>query len=137
MNNETPSHILVAQRVRNRIIEYLELAASFQEQLAYQLRVPDVNISNEMIEQWFDWVHLPSVESYGPPVYSREEHNSIVAFNALLQDVCDQTPSHLPPIAELIRLPVWISVRDGAQIALGVFRKRGRLSEDVEMEILS
>lgn len=49
-----PTRRLVEQRVRNRIIEYLELAASFKEQLAYERNAPIANVAHEVINQWED-----------------------------------------------------------------------------------
>ncbi len=48
---------IVAHRVRNRVIEYLELAASPGEQRRYEAAVPLVHVPNELINQWEDWVH--------------------------------------------------------------------------------
>lgn len=48
-------HIAI-QRIRNRVIEYLELASSFDNQSAYQAAVPYIHVPNEIINQWEDWV---------------------------------------------------------------------------------
>lgn len=50
-----PSPRLVAQRIRNRIIEYLELASSFEA----QQHAPIAHVPNEVINQWEDWVPTP------------------------------------------------------------------------------
>jgi hypothetical protein len=54
---DKPSRRVVEQRVRNRIIEYLELASSFETQQGYERDVPIAHISYEVISQWEDWVH--------------------------------------------------------------------------------
>ena len=54
---DKPSPRVVEQRVRNRVIEYLELAASFQEQQEYERNAPIAHIPYEVINQWEDWVH--------------------------------------------------------------------------------
>jgi hypothetical protein len=44
------------QSTRNRIIEYLELAASAEKQLAYERAVPIAWVPVELIEMWSDQV---------------------------------------------------------------------------------
>ena len=59
-----PSERLVAQRIRNRIIEYLELAASYAAQEEYQ-RVAPINVPSEVMNQWEDWVPRESTNGRG------------------------------------------------------------------------
>lgn len=48
--SEEPNVHVVRQRIRNRIVEYLELASSFEAQLDYQPAV-HVPVPNEVINQ--------------------------------------------------------------------------------------
>ena len=52
----TPSPQLLRQRIRNNIIEYLELAASVDEKRAYERNVPITQVPDEVINQWEDSV---------------------------------------------------------------------------------
>ena len=74
------TELIVIQRIRNRIIEYLELASSFNEQSAYQAAAPHINVPNEVINQWEDWVS-PNWRNYiAAPVFSPEEIIAIGQF---------------------------------------------------------
>jgi len=132
MEEDDVSDQVVCQRVRNRIIGYLELASSFEEQLDYQ-RVAPIWVPNEVINQWGDWVRDPADPWYGPPVFSLEERAAIASFDATLNEVCDGTPRALPPIEDLVLHPTWERLRAAAEAALHVFRVRGLLSEEEEI----
>ena len=128
-----PSPRLVEQRTRNRIIEYLELASSFEAQVEYDQStiafVPD-----EVIEQWADW--NPVDQSRWPgrltDPYSKDEIAAMVAFHAEWEWAVEQTPNPLPDLSETQKLPEWRRLRDAAEAALKVFQDRGRLPEDRE-----
>lgn len=67
MESKDVPKAVVDRRVRNRIIEYLELVASFADQRTYQASVPYVSASNEVICGWEDWFMVGNPERYGPP----------------------------------------------------------------------
>jgi hypothetical protein len=56
IGQDDASDRLFEQRIRNRIIEYLELAASFEAQREYEQGVPIAHIPYEVISQWEDLV---------------------------------------------------------------------------------
>ena len=97
-----PTHRVVLQRVRNRIIEYLELASSFEEQRTYQSRVP-VSVPNEVINIWEDWFSGDN-ELVGP-VFTREERDALDAFHRTWQNVAHSAPDPLPALTEVQSLP--------------------------------
>lgn len=115
---------VVARRVRNRIIECLELASSFASQRGSQLPAA------EIMEIWADWVREPVEEWYRPPTYTEDEQAAIIQFQAIWEDVADNTPDPLPELDVVQRLPEWERLRSAAEEALGVFRTRGKLPED-------
>jgi hypothetical protein len=90
-DQELPQKLLL-QRIRNRIIEYLELAASADEQRDYERRVPIAHVPNEMINQWEDWVNGDDLDRYGPPVFSEDERRALRSFNSVLLAVADERP---------------------------------------------
>lgn len=61
---------LIEQRVRNRIAEYLELAASFEDQRRDEQDVPIAYVPYEVINQWGDqvWKH-PSENPHNGDIY--------------------------------------------------------------------
>jgi hypothetical protein len=127
-----PNPTVVLQRVRNGIIEYLELASSFEAQLAYQGRVPHISVPNEVINQWQDWVTKPPFDDFPDPTFSVNERAAMTDYHATWNAVADITPDPLPPLSEVVRLPHWHRLRDAASVALGVFMTRGKLSEEHE-----
>jgi hypothetical protein len=127
MEQDNPSPQVVLQRVRNRIIEVLDVLASLEEQQRF------ISGPNELINQWEDWVH-GSLDAYSAPVFSREEQGALRAFHTIWNAVADSTPNPLPNWDQTQRLPGWEVLRVEAERTLAVFMKRGRLSEDVELE---
>jgi len=126
-----PSDQVINQRIRNRIIEYLELASSFEDQRLYQYKAP-VHVPNEIITQWEDWVpDLPRAH-FSEPVFSREEQDAIAAYHQVWTEVCEAIPMRLPSLEVLFDTAEWRRLRDAAISASAVFAVRGRLPEDEE-----
>lgn len=123
---------LLQQRVRNGIMDYLELASSADNQRAYERRVPIAQVPNELINQWEDWVREDDLGWYGAPVFSRDENEAIRAFHKVWQTVAEATPEPMPHTIEaLIGTPIWVCLMDAARTALVIFEKRGRFDQDV------
>jgi hypothetical protein len=133
-NEEKLSTQLLMQRVRNRIIEYLELASSFESQLEYQEKAP-IHVPNEVINQWEDWVQPKLNIEFIEPVFSRSEQNAIAAFNHVWELVASETPDPLPNLKILFMSTEWQLLRSAAADALAVFAVRGRLSEEIENDL--
>lgn len=128
---DDPTRIVVAQRIRNRIMDCLELFSSYEEQLEHQ-RVAPVHVPDQIINMWEDWVGGDSLDWFAEPVFSEQEQLAIREFHATWQRVCDMTPKHLPDLSKLIGTDPWEQLRLGAEAALKVFAARGRLDEDRE-----
>jgi hypothetical protein len=116
-----------------RVIEYLELAASFDEQQRYEHSAPIAYVPGEVINQWGD--NFPrGLERDLPPfnVFSADE----VAALRPVELACDAAAREIGPgfpgLTEAQALPAWAALRDAAAAALQVFARRGRLPEDVE-----
>ena len=124
---------LLAQRVRNRIIEILELSSSYEEQRTYQDKMPLVHVPHEVINQWEDWVNPLSVPELVAPVFSQEEVAAITTFHAVWEDVCDKTPNPLPDLSALQQGDHWSRLRDAACDSLAVLARRGRFPDDAPL----
>ena len=136
MVDDMVSKQLIFQRVRNRIIEYLEVASSFDEQRKYQKAVPFVSVPSEMINQFEDSVPNKGVlDDFELPVYSTVEQAALRQFYKTWGDVAQNTPNPLPPLEETLKLTKWKELREAAEETLVVFLDRGKLSEDKEIEI--
>jgi hypothetical protein len=129
---EEVSRIVIAQRIRNRIIEYLEVASSFEEQLEYQAAAPIAHVAAEMINQWEDWVHDPNDAFFAEPVFSPAEQDAIKAFNGVWDRVADDTPNPLPELSVLMGTEPWQRLQEAAASALEVFQRRGKFDEEKE-----
>lgn len=69
---DKPSRRVIEQRVRNRIIEYVELASSFEAQQEYERDVPIAHIPYEVINQWEDeWNRLRDAAGSALSVFMR------------------------------------------------------------------
>lgn len=110
--------VQVLHSIRNGIIEYLELASSFDAQRGYQARVP-VHVPDEIICKWEDLV--PDPNEFGPPVFSKAECEAIRRYHAIWDEVADLTDDPLPSLEECFLLPAWLRLRDAAAEALRVF----------------
>lgn len=133
---DRPSEQVLLQGVRNRLIDYLEVAASFEAQVTFSEQSPQVNVALEVLEQWADWVGPDWQDDFVSPVFSPDELLAI----GLFQDVwlgCRGRLLHefaeLPVLTELFEHRDWRSLRVGAEMLLVFMMKRGRLSETVEI----
>lgn len=79
--SETPNGRLVEQRVHNRIIEYLELASSFEAQRQYERNVPIAHVPYEVINQWDDQVWTdPRENPYNLDIYDEAEVEALARY---------------------------------------------------------
>jgi hypothetical protein len=133
MADQKISRQLLQQRIRNRIIEYLELAASAERQRDYERRAPIAQVPGEMINQWADVVHADNWDWYSQPVFSIEESEAIRAFHDVWLAVADETPEPMPHTIEaLIGTPAWNRLMAAARDTLQVLSLRGRFDEEIE-----
>lgn len=129
--HEKPSALVVQGRIRNRLIEYLELASSFEAQREYQVSVEIAHVPNEVINQWQDWVgDDPGAHDWMPEVFTQAELDALWAFHRVWDSVAKATPEPLPNILDTQKLPAWGDLRDAASTCLAVLMKRGRTSHD-------
>lgn len=130
---DEPSHQLGLQMNRNRIIGVLELICDPQIQRRYQREVPYISVPNEMVNQWEDYyTHDPA--RLQSPVFTDEEREAVVRFDAAFERFCSETPDTLPDLEELLQMREMADYMAAAAAALAVFRVRGRFSEDVELD---
>lgn len=86
-----PSSEEVEHRIRNRLIQYLESVAYFNED-----RAPwDLH---EQLEQWQDWVPLErplGSDVFPDPVYNLDERSALLAVDVAWEAMCDATPARI------------------------------------------
>ena len=78
--NEIVPDIVIAQRIRNYLIQYFELASSEHELLEYQRNVPIAQVLVELVEQLEDSFVFEHVKDgwYKEPTYTQEEINAVL-----------------------------------------------------------
>ena len=117
--------MLLNQRIRNRIIETLEVYVSIEDQ---KLLGPD-----EVINMWEDFVDDERLPTYDEPAFNKQEQLAISVFHNNWKRVCDNTPQHMPPIEQLQNERYWLQLTNDAREALRILAVRGRLDEDQEI----
>jgi len=134
MEDPAPSRRIVSQRIRNRIIEYFDLVASYEAQVVYEKRVPFVNVPYEVINQWEDWVPPPPRTPVDDlSVFSPGELREIDLFRPVWDAAADAIGKDFPTVAFVQSLPEWDRLRERAMSAALVFRERGVLPEEREV----
>lgn len=119
---ERPDSALVAQRLRNRVIEALESVAE-----------PDADLRSwgyaEYFESFFDQAPYEG-EPYANEAMNAEEFASWSEFVALFQGALNETPRNMA-VDAFIATGWPGKLAKAAQATLAIFAKRGRLSEGV------
>lgn len=125
------SERIIEQRVRNRLIEYFELASSYAAQEEYaEAAPPYVHVPYEVIEQWEDWVpHLDLVLT-DSQVYTPEEKETLSRFQSVWETAAEAITDDYPSLDAVQATPEWEAMRCEAESALALLAKRGRLPED-------
>ncbi len=124
---DNPSTRVVLQRIRNRIIEYLETTASVERQRADRVS------PGETINQWGDWVNPSWLPSYVPPVFTLPERDAILKFHAVWDEVASSVPREAVIVDDVAQSAPWQRLGEAAQAALAIFATRGKLPEDHEV----
>ncbi|MDH5181629.1 MAG: hypothetical protein OEZ39_00325 [Gammaproteobacteria bacterium] len=113
---------LVYKRIRNRIIDVLEVTASLDKQAEFG--------ANEVVNLWEDWVDDEQLIHYMEPVFSREEQIAMADYHGQWKSVVDAFPQQMPKLEMLHKDQHWLDLTAAAHRLLQVFAKRGRLIED-------
>ena len=115
---------IVAQRIRNRRIEWLEIVAvDDDDPWAFGL--------GGLVDLWFDWnPDAPAVADYPPPIYTPGEAEALVAVGHAVNALCEATPSSIRDDAAVRAMLEWARVKAATRRALAEMAARGRLPED-------
>ena len=131
MSTDKASPQLIQQRLRNRLIEWLELVvASEKAAPAYGL--------DELLNDWEPWnSELNSTTNFPPPTYNEAEVSTLLDVDKAWGQFCDVTPNSIRDEFEVMQLPEWVGFISATRYALSVFRIRGKLSEEREQTSIS
>lgn len=130
--NARPSEQILLQRVRNQLIDYLEVASSFAEQRRYQAKSPQLHVALEIIEQWADWVGPDWRESFTAPVFCADELQAIESFQSIWSALRSRLPQPLPSLEQIQSEAMWDELRRAAAVTYACFLRVGKMSESVE-----
>ena len=124
MTSDGPSDIIVAQRIRNRQLEWLEMVDGDDDD-------PWVFGFGSLVNLWFDWnPDEPEPAAYPPPTYAPGEAEALVAVGRAMNDFCDATPWPIVDAATARATPEWARTMTATRRALAEMAARGRLPED-------
>ena len=115
-----PSLELIDRRVRNRVIEWLEMLVD------YESDPPPFDL-NEALNQWEDW--NPPGSTYPEPVYTSSEQQKLALVAQAWEGFCEATPSKISSDQEEMQKPEWNKLVAASQAALVELLKRGKLEE--------
>lgn len=122
--SDAVSSALVDQRIRNRIMEYFEIASSFQIMGKFG--------TFEVINMWKDWVNPEDLTVLTEPVFSLPEQDTIRQFCVIWEICAEETEENIFDTNSLCKIDNWQTFRNSAASALKVFLIRGKFSEDSE-----
>lgn len=97
--------------------------------------MPIVHVPYEIIEQWED--NFPRGMERDLPafsVFSADEVLALREVDSAWAAACRAVSHDYPALAAVQSLPEWEALRQTAESALAVFERRGRLSEDEEVQ---
>jgi hypothetical protein len=120
-----PSPLVIEQRIRNRLMEWLEMVVS------YQADPPPFDL-NEVLNQWEDW--SAPCTSYPAPTYTSGEAEKLLLVAYAWQKFCDATPDAIADEGEAFGTAEWSALVLACQGALAALQLRGRLSDEIEAD---
>jgi len=107
---------------REQIRGVLETLASEEEQLAYERDVPHVDITAELVEQWFtDLYHgkQPGADS----AFSDVETAALTEFHRFYHERLPRLPKSQGTVRTWLANPVWRGIMEQAQKTLELISK--------------
>jgi hypothetical protein len=116
---ETSSPV-VEQRIRNRLIDWLEMLVN------YDPDPPPFDL-NEVLNQLKDW-HPPGF-AHPASVYTTAEVESLSEVGMRWEVLCSVTPKMIVDESAVLERSEWTELVSASKSALAVLRHRGRLSE--------
>jgi len=128
---EKTSDFVIAQRMRNGLIQYFELASSEHELLKYQRDVPIAQVLNELVNQFEEWFHVEHIKDgwYKEPTYTQKEIDAILRFHEIWEMLIE-LPEYVDSIGNFLSTNYWPPFQNEAKAALTVLMKRGYLSNE-------
>jgi hypothetical protein len=120
--------------VRNPVLEYLQSAASFEEQQQYEGNVLIAYVPGEGIFQWEDSFSRGLEQDLAQvSVFPEDEMGALRDVELTAVAAGQAMPVDYPALPAVQALPAWQALRGAASSALAAFERRGRLSGDEQV----
>ena len=101
-----------AIRLRENLLDILDLWTSKDKQIEYQNNVPIADVSAELFCQWDDIYHPETIPFR--LAFDEREREILSDFDKLVNHVSDKTPTYLPYITDFIKTNDWLIVNQAA-----------------------
>jgi hypothetical protein len=102
---------------RGQIRELLRLLGSEDEQLAYERKVPNVDITGELICMWFDDLY-DAEHAEADPTFTESERAALASFHRLYEEHVPRLPKSQGTVRTWLATPIWREVMTEAGRAL-------------------
>ena len=103
----------LAKRIRQNVLNVLDLWSSKEEQLEYQKNVPIAQVSAELFCQWADDSYHPDSRQF-KMAFNEKEREVLTYFDKTLNFISEKTPNNLPDIVEFVKTNEWQIVNQAA-----------------------
>lgn len=103
----------LTKRVRQNLLDVLDLWASKESQLEYQRNVPIAQVSAELFCQWADDFYHPD-STHFKMAFDEREKGLLAEFDKVLNDISDKAPTDLPYITEFVKTNEWLVINQAA-----------------------
>lgn len=102
----------LTRNIRELVIDALFLLSSKDEQLAYQERVVNADVSAELFCQW-DSAFVPE-SKHNCDAFTTSELSYLSEFNDAFTAISDRVPDELPPLEEFMKTNEWRELQAAA-----------------------
>lgn len=119
------SETIVAQRIRNRIIENLSHVSILENVAKFG--------AFESINSWDDWMCLPlDTDLFKAPVFNQSEIDSLLEITALYDLAANATKTDIFDENTLKDMRTWKNLETACKASHSLFMQRGKFSEEKE-----
>jgi hypothetical protein len=103
----------MAKRLRENILNVLDLWNSVDKQLEYQSNVPIAQVSSELFNQWADFYYPDS--KHFKIAFDKIENEILSDFDKLLNHISDKFPNGIEYISNFIKTNEWLILNNAAK----------------------
>jgi hypothetical protein len=108
--------------VRRNLIASLQLLASPEAQIEFQLRAPTAHLTNEMFSGWSEnYQSLESQEAWVQTLFSDSELRALKRFDEVFRGIKGVMPDEFAPITEFVQSPLSVRLAVTASLTLFAF----------------